>query len=127
MICAVTNIDSDHLNNYENSFEKLREAFLKFIDRLPFYGLAVLCIDDPVIQELIPQVNKPLITYGFSETADYRAQSVNFNAAFSEFEVIRPNHETPLKIRLNLPGNSLLRCNLLCSALPLAAVPWVPD
>src|SRR3546814_17951934 len=69
MSAAVTNIDADHLETYAHDFKKLRAAFVEFLHRLPFYGLAVMCIDDPVVRELLTDVGRPGITYGFSEDA----------------------------------------------------------
>ncbi len=73
MIAVVTNIDQDHLENYHYDFEVLKKAYLHFLQRLPFYGLAVLCVDDPEIRALLPQVDRPFVTYGFSQEASVRA------------------------------------------------------
>src|SRR3990167_2200789 len=69
MISVVTNIDADHMETYHNNFDELRQAFLKFIHRLPFYGLAVLCTDDHVISELLPEISRPFFTYGLTQDA----------------------------------------------------------
>ncbi len=74
MVTIVTNIDEDHMGTYENDFETLKQTFLNFIHQVPFYGLVVLCIDDPIIQELLPKINRPIVSYGFSEDADIRIQ-----------------------------------------------------
>ncbi len=72
MVTVVTNIEADHMETYGGDFAVLRRTFLDFLHNLPFYGVAVLCIDDPVVRELLPEVARQVITYGFSEDADYR-------------------------------------------------------
>ena len=72
MVAVVTNIDADHMGSYDGDFNKLKSYFIEFLHNLPFYGLAVLCIDDPVVREILPRVARPVITYGFSDDADYR-------------------------------------------------------
>ena len=72
----ITNIDRDHLESYDNSFENLKKAFLEFLQHLPFYGAAILCVDDPEVASLIPQVNRAVVTFGLSENADIRATEV---------------------------------------------------
>lgn len=103
MIAVVTNIDHDHLENYQNDFNVLKKAYLHFLQRLPFYGLAVLCVDDPEIHALLPKVDRPFITYGFSEEASVRAIDFSQEEGQSFFTVIRKDR-TPLAITLNLPG-----------------------
>ena len=76
MISIVTNIDADHMETYAGDFEKLRQTFLEFLHHLPFYGLAVLCVDDPIVQALIPELTCPVITYGISEQADLIAKNI---------------------------------------------------
>ncbi len=76
MASVVTNIDADHMDTYGGSFENLKQAFVEFLHNLPFYGLAVLCGDDPVIQELLPKVGRPTITYGLQEGNDVRAVDI---------------------------------------------------
>lgn len=104
MISVVTNIDADHMATYHNDFNELRQAFLDFLHHLPFYGLAVLCIDDPVVREILPVVSRPFFTYGFTEEADFRATNISHVGTQTIFTAIRPNAMTPLKIKLNLPG-----------------------
>lgn len=104
MISVVTNIDEDHMATYNNDFAELKSAFLKFLHRLPFYGMAVLCIDDPVIKEILPQIARPVVTYGFSEGADYQATSYLPKGMKTEFVVKRPGNYEPLEITLNMPG-----------------------
>ena len=104
MISIVTNIDNDHLRTYRNNFDDLKNSFLEFLSHLPFYGLAVLCLDDSVIRDIISKVQRTVITYGFNADADIRA--INFKQVETKtyFSVIRPNHQEFLDIILNLPG-----------------------
>lgn len=103
MVAVVTNIDRDHLENYQQDFSILKKTYLQFLQRLPFYGLAVLCMDDPEIQSILSEVARPLITYGFSEQADVRATDFIQKVGQSEFTALRKG-KSPLKITLNLPG-----------------------
>lgn len=116
MISVVTNIDADHMGTYDNDFSKLRQAFVEFIHRLPFYGLAVLCLDDPVVKETIPTISRPFVTYGFTADADFRASEITYQGTQTHFVVERPNDLAPLKITLNLPG----RHNVLNSLAAIA-------
>lgn len=105
MISVVTNIDADHMSTYNNNFDELKKAFIEFLHRLPFYGLAVLCNDDPVIKEILPDVSRPFVTYGFSEDSDFCAHSIKQTGTKTFFIAKRPNGLKPLEITLNLPGN----------------------
>lgn len=105
MISVITNIDADHMSTYHNDFEELKRAFMEFIQRLPFYGLAVLCVDDPVVREMLPKVSRPYVTYGFSDDVDFRATSISQSGTQTTFTVIRPGQQVPLEVKLNLPGN----------------------
>jgi UDP-N-acetylmuramate--alanine ligase len=102
-MAVVTNIDADHLKTYNNDFNQLRKTFGDFLQQLPFYGLAVLCIDDPVIEEMLPQLTKHKITYGFSEKADIRAINLQQKHGKTYFSVLH-NQLPWLDIELNLPG-----------------------
>ena len=104
MVSVVTNIDADHMATYNNDFNELRRAFLEFLHRLPFYGLAVLCIDDPVVRELLPEISRPFFTYGFSLDADFRATNIRQVGTTTYFTVERPNKMNSIDIVLNLPG-----------------------
>lgn len=104
VVSVITNIDADHLSSYENDFEKLRNAFVKFLHNIPFYGLAVLCIDDDVIRALIPEVARPYITYGFSEDADIRASNLKYDGESTSFDVCAKNISQTATYTLNLPG-----------------------
>jgi len=104
MIAVVTNIDADHMETYGGDFERLRQTFIEFLHHLPFYGLAVLCIDDPVVNRMLPEVTKPVLTYGFDEAADVHAYDLKQEGAHSHFQVILPGRRRPLEITLNMPG-----------------------
>lgn len=104
MISIVTNIDADHMSTYHDSFDELRRAFLEFIHRLPFYGLAVLCIDDPEIRGILPQISRPFFTYGLTEDADFRATNILQDGTRTQFVVERRNGLPALTVNLNLPG-----------------------
>lgn len=88
---------------YEGDFSKLKRTFVEFLHNLPFYGLAVLCVDDPVVREILPQVNRQVITYGLSEDADVRAVDIEQKGMQTHFTVLRDGHE-PLRVCVNMPG-----------------------
>ncbi|WP_178086492.1 UDP-N-acetylmuramate--L-alanine ligase [Pseudomonas sp. GV071] len=104
MVAVVTNIDMDHMSTYEGDFNKLKKTFVEFLHNLPFYGLAVVCIDDPVVREILPQVKRPSMTYGLSEDADVRAINLRQNGMQTYFTVLRAGRE-PLDVSVNMPGN----------------------
>jgi len=103
-MAVVTNIDADHLSTYEGDFERLRQTFIDYLHHLPFYGLAVLCLDDPQVADILAEVTRPVITYGIDADADVRASEVRQQALQTHFQVHRPGHDQPLSIVLNLPG-----------------------
>lgn len=104
MVAVVTNIEADHMETYDGDFEKLKKYFVDFLHNLPFYGLAVLCIDDPVVREILPLISRPKLTYGFSKDADFRIQNLSQKQGVTDFEVLRPLKKNPIKLRLNMPG-----------------------
>ncbi|TNE80115.1 MAG: UDP-N-acetylmuramate--L-alanine ligase [Gammaproteobacteria bacterium] len=104
MVAVVTNIDADHMETYGFDFNRLKQTFVEFLHNLPFYGLAVLCIDDPVVREVLPEVSRPVLTYGFSEDADFRIEDVSVKQNSSRFLVHRPEQLGTLAIELNIPG-----------------------
>ena len=104
MISIVTNIDQDHMGTYNNNFDQLKTTFVDFLQRLPFYGLAVLCIDDPVVQEILPKLSRPVLTYGLTMEADFKALHYEQVGMQTKFIVERPKGQLPLSITLNLPG-----------------------
>ncbi|AIR89616.1 UDP-N-acetylmuramate--L-alanine ligase [Pseudomonas cremoricolorata] len=104
MVAVVTNIDADHMATYEGDFNKLKKTFVEFLHNLPFYGLAVMCLDDPVVREILPQVKRPTVTYGFSDEADIRAINVRQQGMQTHFTVLRRDL-APLEVSVNMPGN----------------------
>ena len=106
VMAVVTNIDQDHMDTYEHSFDKLKSAFVEFLQQLPFWGMAVVCVDDANIREILPRVTKPVMTYGFSENARIRAINVRADNGKMHFTVSRVNGvTTTFDVTLNLPGN----------------------
>ncbi|TXS96329.1 UDP-N-acetylmuramate--L-alanine ligase [Parahaliea maris] len=104
MVTVVTNIEADHMETYGGDFSVLRQTFLDFLHNLPFYGLAVLCVDDPVVADLLPDVARQTLTYGFDEAADYRIADMDKQGLATDFTVHRPGGQPPLRVRLNMPG-----------------------
>jgi len=104
MVSVVTNIDADHMSTYGGDFNVLKKTFVEFLHNLPFYGLAVVCVDDPVVCEILPLIGRPTVTYGFSENADVRAINVRQQGMQTFFTVLRPEHEA-LDVSVNMPGN----------------------
>ncbi len=118
LIAVITNVDADHLENYGGDFARMQAAFAEFLYRLPFYGLAVLCIDDPKVHALAANVQRHLVTYGFADDAQVRATDVVQHGARTQFTLRLPEL-APHAVELNLPG----RHNVL-NALAAAAVGW---
>ena len=104
MLAIVTNIDADHMSTYDGDLQKLRNGFIEFLHNLPFYGLAILCTDDPGVNELLGQVGRSTLTYGIDSDADIRAENIEFSEGLSRFRVVRPNEKESLDISLRLPG-----------------------
>ena len=119
VIALITNIDRDHLEAYENSFENLKKAFLEFLHHLPFYGVAVLCLDDEQIAEMIPSVTRAVVTYGLSEHADIRGTDLMQDGRVMHFRVQLPNRSDAIEVSLNLPGVHNVR-----NALGAIAIAW---
>lgn len=118
MIAAVTNIDADHMDTYGHDMARLKQAFVDFLNRLPFYGSAVLCIDDQHVREIIPFVSKPLITYGLGEEAMVRAVDVHAEGDRMNFGVQRAGvGEAPLAVSLALSGEHNVRNALAAIAI----------
>ncbi len=105
MLSIVTNIDADHMETYGGDFEVLKQTFVDFLHHLPFYGLAVLCFDDPVIQEIIPKVTRPVVTYGMHEDADVRVTNIQSEGFLTHFEVLFKEQGSSLSLSLNMPGH----------------------
>lgn len=104
IMSIVTNIDSDHLSAYGDDFNKLKEAFLQFIHRLPFYGVAILCVEDEVVKSLLAKISRSCVTYGFSQSADYQISDVAIVGTRTTFTLHPPAKKSLIKFDLNLPG-----------------------
>ncbi|NOR51660.1 MAG: UDP-N-acetylmuramate--L-alanine ligase, partial [Gammaproteobacteria bacterium] len=105
MTAVVTNIDADHVETYGGDFERLKQTFVEFLHHLPFYGIAVLCIDDPVVRDILPQITRRVITYGINaEDADYRASAISQDGIVTRFEVHCPEYAQPVSVSMPLPG-----------------------
>lgn len=105
MVAVVTNIEADHMETYGGDLNVLKRTFLEFLHNLPFYGLAVLCLDDPVVAELLPDISRPTLTYGLSDHADYRISDVVRSGLSTRFVVNRPGDCSPLPVTVNMPGS----------------------
>jgi UDP-N-acetylmuramate--alanine ligase len=127
IMSVVTNIDADHMETYGHDFNKLKSAFIEFLHRMPFYGAAVLCVDDPVICSILSQVSRPITSYGLSDKAQVRAINVQADGARMRFMVKRSNGVTlpDMHIVLNLPGMHNVRNAL--AAIAIAVELNVPD
>jgi UDP-N-acetylmuramate--alanine ligase len=116
LVAVVTNIDADHLENYGGDFQRVQAAFSEFLHRLPFYGLGVLCIDDPEVRALAQEMPRHLVTYGFSADAEVRASDVRQQAGRTAFVLHLPD-EPPLSVQLNLPGRHNVQNALAAAAI----------
>jgi UDP-N-acetylmuramate--alanine ligase len=126
VMAVVTNIDADHMDTYEHSFDKLKTAFVDFVQQLPFWGMAVVCVDDANIREILPRITKPVMTYGFSDAARVRAINVIADNGQMRFTVQRINGATTeFDVTLNLPGKHYV-LNAL-AAIAIASELNVPD
>lgn len=103
MVAVVTNIEPDHMDTYGGDFEKMKRTYVDFLHNLPFYGLAVMCADDAVVMELIPQVGRQVITYGFNDQADYRIEEYQQTGFQGRYTVVCPTGER-IDVLLNVPG-----------------------
>ncbi|MGZ8190192.1 MAG: UDP-N-acetylmuramate--L-alanine ligase [Methylococcaceae bacterium] len=104
MIAIVTNIDQDHMATYQNSYQRLKDTFIEFLHHLPFYGLAVLCLDDEGVREILPHISKPVTTYGVHEDADVRGIDIKQEGMHTTFKVLRRGDYPVLNVTLNMPG-----------------------
>jgi len=104
LIAVVTNIDADHMHTYGGDFGRLKQTFIEFLHNLPFYGVAVMCTDDDVVREILPDVSRAVLTYGFNAEADYRAENVRIEGFRSCFVARRPKGLPDLTIELQMPG-----------------------
>jgi UDP-N-acetylmuramate--alanine ligase len=116
MVAVVTNIEADHMEAYGFNFDRLKDTYIQFLHNLPFYGLAVLCVDDEVITGLLTRVARQTLTYGFSKDAGYKIDNFKTHENQSIFQVHRPDGKASLSITLNIPG----RHNALNAAAAIA-------
>ncbi len=104
-VSIVTNIEADHMDTYGGDVEKLKQTFVAFLHNLPFYGLAVMCVDDGYVREILPRIARPIITYGIDDPeADYRAENIVADGLRTRFTVKRPSGYTDLVAELKMPG-----------------------
>ena len=126
VISVVTNIDADHMETYGHDFARLKQSFVDFLQHLPFYGVAVLCEDDPHVRSIMPLVSKQIVRYGLSETANVRAENLRAESGQMHFDVVRVNGKvTRFPVILNLPGQHNV-LNAL-AAIAVATEVGVPD
>ncbi len=119
MLAVVTNVDADHLSTYGGDFERLQNVFVEFLHHLPFYGLAIVCVDDDNARKLLPKITRQVIRYGIEQDADICASNIKTSGLQSTFDVMLPDSDASLNITLNLPG----RHNIL-NALAAIAVAY---
>ncbi|MFZ1910166.1 MAG: UDP-N-acetylmuramate--L-alanine ligase, partial [Burkholderiales bacterium] len=124
VIAVVTNIDADHMETYQHDFARLKQAFVQFLQNLPFYGSAILCADDAHVREILPFVSKPVVTYGFAADAAVRAEAVEHAAGAMRFRALREK-AAPLDVTLNLPGRHNVQNAL--AAIAVANELAIPD
>ena len=125
VMAVVTNIDADHMETYGHDFGRLKQAFVDFLQHLPFYGAAILCEDDCNLREIMPAVSKPIVRYGLAESAHIRAVDIRHEGAQMKFSVLRPGSAPKLDIVLNLPGVHNVQNAL--AAIAVADEVGVPD
>jgi UDP-N-acetylmuramate--alanine ligase len=121
ILAVVTNIDADHMETYGHDFSRLKQAFVDFIEHLPFYGRAMLCVDDVNVREILPRITKPVTTYGFCEDAQIRAVNVRAEGGQMRFTAECRQNGTPkdLDITLNLAGRHNVLNSLAAIAIAL--------
>jgi len=125
MLAVVTNIDVDHMSTYDGDVERLRQSFIEFLHNLPFYGLAVVCTDDPGVNAILPSIGRSVVTYGIESDADVTAQNITYAGPVTRFDVHRKEHDESLEIKLKLPGLHNVRNAL--AAVAVASELQVPD
>ncbi len=121
MIAIVTNVDADHLPTYAGDFSRLKQAFVEFLHHLPFYGLAVVCVDDAEVRSILAEITRPIIRYGIDFEADVCASNIRYQGMQSVFDVLLPEADAPFEITLNMPGrhNVLNALAAICVAYEL--------
>ena len=126
VVSVVTNIDADHMETYGHDFERLKQAFVDFLHRLPFYGVAVLCIDDANVRDILPRVAKQVVSYGLDAKANIRAENVRADGGQMHFDCVRTNgNVSRFAVTLNLPGVHNVQNAL--AAIAVATELGVPD
>ena len=124
VIEVITNIDADHMETYGHDFGRLKQAFVEFTQRLPFYGVAVLCLDDANVREIMPQISKPIVSYGFHEEADVRAVDAHAGGGKMHFTVVQQGY-ADMQVSLNQPG--MHNVQNACAAIAIAREVGVED
>ncbi|RJX31524.1 MAG: UDP-N-acetylmuramate--L-alanine ligase [Oxalobacter sp.] len=124
VIEVITNIDADHMETYGHDFAKLKQAFVEFTQRLPFYGRAMLCYDDQNVREIMPFMSKPITTYGFHERAEVRAVDAKAVGSVMQFTVVQKEYP-PMDVTLNQPG--MHNVQNACAAIAVARELNIPD
>lgn len=121
MIAIVTNVDADHLPTYDGDFSRLKQAFVEFLHHLPFYGLAVVCVDDVEVRSILTEITRPIIRYGIDFEADVRASNIRYQGMQSVFDVLLPEADAAFEVTLNMPGrhNVLNALAAICVAYEL--------
>ena len=124
VIEVITNIDADHMETYGHDFSKLKQAFIEFTQRLPFYGVVVLCLDDAHVREIMPSISKRIVTYGFHEEAEIRAVDAIAVGGHMQFTVMQNGYD-PMHVSLNQPG--MHNVQNACAAIAIAREVGVAD
>jgi UDP-N-acetylmuramate--alanine ligase len=109
VMAVLTNIDADHMDTYQGDYHLLQENFIEFLQHLPFYGLAVVCLDDAGVRAILPRITRPVVTYGIEEQADYMARDIRQQETRTRFSVSAPGQHDWLQVELNLPGEHNVR------------------
>lgn len=130
MVAVITNIDQDHMSTYGNDYERLKDTFVEFVHRLPFYGTAVLCVDDADVREILPRLSRPNVTYGVDENAgfdapDFLASDIHMDGYRWTFRVSRPAPHKELSVQLSVPGRHNVQNAL--AAIAVATIEGVSD
>ncbi len=124
MMAVVTNVEADHMDHYEGDYEHYERAFVEFLHNLPFYGMAVMCIDDAGVRALLPRVTRQVVTYGSNSDADYRVVEETAEGLQTRFALERPGDKPPLALTLNMPGHhnvlNAAAAAAICSELDVA-------
>lgn len=124
VIEVITNIDADHMETYGHDFARLKQAFIEFTQRLPFYGVAVLCLDDANLRDIMPSISKPIVTYGFHEEAEVRAVNASASGGKMHFTVVQKGYPE-MQVSLNQPG--MHNVQNACAAIAIAREVGVDD